>query len=128
METLAGILLLYMGLELFEVRWQKADTMLRMLVRIHEEYRKNIFRFFLMHPTYLFALWLMLETRAAPGSVILLFLKTVDITAKIVLIREVFEKKEISMELHRMLMMPLEKWMPYLGLAVYPPLVVWAFV
>ena len=127
METLAVTILLYLVLELFEIRWQKAPTMLQMLVRIRREYEKNIFYFFFLHPTYFFAIWLMLETGGNAGAIALLFLKTVDITAKIILMQQVFEKKEISMQLHDMLMTPLEKWMPYLGLAVYPPLVVWAF-
>ncbi len=126
MEVFFFLLLFYIGLELFEIRWQKADTMLQMLVRIHERYEKSIFYFLLLHPTYYFAIWLILQTQLSIPSVILLFLKTVDIATKLVLMQQVFEKKEVSPQLHEMLMTPLEQWMPYIGLAVYPPLVFWA--
>ncbi len=126
MEVFFFLLLFYIGLELFEIRWQKADTMLQMLVRIHERYEKSIFYFLLLHPTYYFAIWLILQTQLSIPSVILLFLKTVDIATKLVLMQQVFEKKEVSPQLHEMLMTPLEHWMPYIGLAVYPPLVFWA--
>lgn len=127
-ESVITLTLFYLLLEGFEVRWQKAPTMLEMLVRIHHRYRRSIFYFIFMHPTYFFAIWLILQSQLSAPSVILLFIKTVDIATKIVLMQQVFEKKEVSMQLHDMLMMPLEKWMPYVGFAVYPPLVLWALL
>ena len=126
MESVIALTVLYLALEGFEVQWQKAPTMLGMLVRIHRRYAKNIFYFLLLHPTYYFAIWLILETEMALPAVLLLFIKTLDIATKIVLMQQVFEKREISPQLHDMLTMPLERWMPYAGLAVYPPLVIWA--
>ena len=123
MESLVLLLLFYCALELFEIQWQKADTMLQMLLRMRRRYQKGIFYFFLLHPTYYFAIWLILQTHMAVPAVILLFLKTLDIATKLVLIQQVFEKKEVSPPLQEMLMMPLERWMPYIGLAVYPLLV-----
>ncbi|HHH72900.1 MAG TPA: hypothetical protein ENL04_03655 [Sulfuricurvum sp.] len=128
MENIIALTLFYALLELFEARWQQAPTLLLILTRIRSEYEKNIFRFFFLHPTYYFAIWLILHTQLCIPSVILLFLKTVDISTKIVLMQQVFEKKEVSEQLHDMLMMPLEKWMPYMGLAVYTPLVLWALL
>ena len=128
MENIIAVMILYLLLEGFEVRWQKAPTMLGMLVRIHRRYTQSIFYFLFMHPTYYFAIWLILYSKLSVASVILLFLKTVDIATKIVLMQQVFEKKEVSMQLHDMLMMPLEKWMPYIGFLVYPPLVLLALL
>jgi hypothetical protein len=128
MESIIAIMVLYLLLEGFEIGWQKAPTMLGMLVRLHRRYEKSIFYFLALHPTYYFAIWLILQTQLSAAAIILLFVKTVDIATKIVLMQQVFEKKEVSMPLHEMLMMPLEKWMPYIGLAVYPPLVLWALL
>lgn len=122
------IIVLYICLELFEAQWQKADSMLGILVRLHRYYRRSIFLFLALHPTYYFAIWLILRTDLSVPAVLLLFIKTLDIATKIVLMQQVFDKKEVSMQLHEMLMMPLEKWMPYIGLAVYPPLVIWALL
>lgn len=128
LENLIAITLFYILLELFEARWQQAPTMLLILTRIRAQYEKSIFRFFFLHPTYYVAIWLILQTQLSVPSVILLFLKTVDIASKIVLMQQVFEKKEVSQQLHEVLMAPLEKWMPYLGIAVYTPLVLWALL
>jgi hypothetical protein len=128
MESIIALTILYLLLEGFEIGWQKAPTMLGMLVRLHRRYEKSIFYFLALHPTYYFAIWLILQTQLSAAAIILLFVKTVDIATKIVLMQQVFEKKEVSMPLHEMLMMPLEKWMPYIGLAVYPPLVLWALL
>ncbi len=97
--------------------------MFEVLVRIRRRYERNIFTFFFMHPTYLFAIWLILQTQMSVASIALLFLKTVDIATKIVLMQQIFEKKEITPQLHDMLTARLEPWMPYIGLAVYVPLV-----
>lgn len=128
MEIVSMIIVLYICLELFEAQWQKADSMLGILVRLHRYYRRSIFLFLALHPTYYFAIWLILRTDLSVPAVLLLFIKTLDIATKIVLMQQVFDKKEVSMQLHEMLMMPLEKWMPHIGLAVYPPLVIWALL
>ena len=128
METLVTLLLFYLLAEYFEAAWQKAPTLLEMLVRMHRRYRRNIFYFLLLHPTYYFAVWLLLQTQLSLPAVLLLFIKTVDITTKIVLMQQVFEKQEVSLPLQEVLAAPLEKWMPYVGLAVYPPLVLWALL
>jgi hypothetical protein len=128
LENILILTLFYALLELFEARWQQAPTLLLILTRIRAQYEKSIFRFFFLHPTYLVAIWLILYTQLSIPSVILLFLKTVDIATKIVLMQQVFEKNEVSQQLHDMLMMPLEKWMPYMGVAVYTPLLLWALL
>jgi len=128
MENIFVLTVFFLFLEGFEVTWQKAPTMLGMLVHIRQRYQKSIFYFLLLHPTYYFAIWLILQTGLALPAILLLFVKTIDIATKIVLMQQVFEKKEVSAQLHEMLVMPLERWMPYIGFAVYPPLVVWALL
>ena len=128
MEIILAVTIFYLFLEGFEVTWQKAPTMLEMLIRIRRRYDKSIFYFLLLHPTYYFAIWLILETRMALPAVLLLFIKTIDIATKIVLMQQIFDKQEASAQLQEMLIMPLAKWMPYAGFAVYPPLVLWAIL
>jgi hypothetical protein len=118
----------YIVLELFEVQWQKADTIISMLQRIHKRYSQNILLFFILHPTFIFGIWLMMVTNASAASMILLFIKAVDIATKIVLIQQVFEKKDVPPELENMLSVPLNPAMPYIGLLVYPPLVYMALM
>lgn len=122
-EAFYLLLLFYISLEIFELQWQKSDSMMGMLVRMHQKYRQNILLFLLHHPTFIFSIWLVMVTNFTMASVILLFVKTVDIATKIILIQQIFEKKELSKELSVMLLTPLHPAMPYLGLIAYTPMV-----
>ena len=94
-----------------------------MLSRMYHRYKENILLFFVLHPTYYLGIWLVMVTDASFGAIILLFIKTVDIATKVILIQQVFEKKELSAEMTMMLNAPLHPLMPYIGVFVYPPLV-----
>ncbi len=63
----------------------------------------------------------------APSAVILFLIKTVDIAAKILIIEQVFTKKELTLEMSIVLLTPLHKFLPYMGLLIYPPLIMLAF-
>jgi len=128
MESLYTWLVVYILLELYEVQWQKADTLMGMLLRMYQYYQKNLLLFLVMHPTFYFAIWLMMITDASYGAIALLFIKVIDIATKILLIQQVFEKKEISEELSIMMHVPLHPLMPYIGVLIYPPMVYMAFM
>ena len=128
METLYLLMIGYIALELFEVQWQKADTIIGMLQRIYLRYSQNILLFFILHPTFSFGIWLMMVTKGSTAAIVLLFIKAADIATKIILIQQVFEKKDVPPELESMLSAPLNPIMPYIGLLVYPPLVFMALM
>lgn len=127
MEDLFTLLLLIILLEIFEVQWQKADSMMGMLLRMHKRYKQSVLWFLILHPTFYFAIWFVMITDYSLASLSLLFIKTVDIATKILLIQQVFEKRELSQEMTMMLLTPLHPLLPYIGLLVYPPLVLIAF-
>lgn len=52
---------LYCCLEYYEIFWQKADSMMGMLLRMHRYYGQNIFLFLIMHPTYYFLIFLIID-------------------------------------------------------------------
>ena len=126
MENIVILLILYIGLELFEIQWQKADTLIGVLGNLYRYYRKNIILFFLMHPTFYFGIGLAMVTDLAFSAVALLAIKTVDIATKVLLIQQVFEKKELTPEMSAMLLAPLHPVMLYLSVLVYTPLVYFA--
>ena len=126
-DTLFNYLLLYTFLEIYEVQWQKATTMIGMLARMYEHYRKSIFIFLLMHPTFYFAILFMMFTNYNGYAVALFVIKGVDIATKIVLIKKVFIDKELSEEMTLALLSPLHKLLPYIGLLIYPPLIYLTF-
>ena len=127
MENIYILLIVYIALELFEIQWQKADNLIGILSKLYRYYSKNIILFFLMHPTFYFGIGLAMVTDLAFSAVALVFIKTVDMATKILLIQQVFEKKELSAEMSAMLITPLHPLMAYLSVVIYTPLVYFAF-
>lgn len=127
MENVYLLIIFYIALELFEIRWQKGGNLLVMLGKMYRYYRKNIILFFLMHPTFYFGIALAMITDFAFSALALIFIKTVDIATKILLIQQVFEKRELTPEMSAMLVAPLHPLMPYLSVVVYTPMVYFAF-
>jgi len=124
MEQYTSIfILLYIVLELFEVEWQKADTVLNMLGRMYKYYHKNVFLFLVMHPTFYFAIFLTLFTSYDIYATLFFVIKGVDIATKMIFIKQVFIEESINDEMAQMLMMPLGKFFPYIGIIVYTPLI-----
>lgn len=125
-DLILNYVLLFMILELFEITWQKAPSIMGMLLRMHRYYSKSIFLFLIMHPTFYFSIGFAMLTNYNTFALILVFIKAVDIATKILLIEQVFIKKELSQELSLVLLAPINDFLPYIGLIVYPPLIVMA--
>ena len=123
MENIYIIILLYIALELFEVQWQKADTLMGVLGNLYRYYNKNLILFFIMHPTFYVGIAIAMISDLAFSAIALLFIKTMDIATKIILIQQVFEKEELNAEISSMLLAPLHPTMLYFSVAVYTPLV-----
>ena len=126
MENIYLLIIIYIALELFEIQWQKADTLMNVLGQLYRYYHKNLILFFIMHPTFYFGIALAMITDTSFSALALLAIKTVDMATKIILIQQVFEKQELSAEMSTMLLAPLNPLMPYLSGAVYTPLVYFA--
>jgi len=122
-DYIINILLLFIVLEVYEIQWQKAQTMIGMLARMYQHYQKSVILFLVMHPTFYFAIWFLMVNEDNGYAAALLFIKTIDIALKLMLIKQVFIDKEISRETSLALLAPLHKWMPYIGLGVYLPLI-----
>ena len=123
MENIYIIILLYIALELFEVQWQKADTLMGVLGNLYRYYNKNLILFFIMHPTFYAGIAIAMISDLAISAIALIFIKTMDIATKIILIQQVFEKEELNAEMSSMLLAPLHPAMLYFSVAVYTPLV-----
>jgi len=126
-DTLLNYLLLYGVLELFEVQWQKAQTLLGVLARMYEQYKKSAFVFLLLHPTLYFAIMFVLMSDYNGYAIALLSLKSLDIVTKMLLLKKVFIERSLSQELQLSLLQPLPSYMLYVGLFVYLPLIYMVF-
>ena len=126
-DTLLNYLILYIFLELYEVQWQKANTMLGMLARMYEQYDKSAFVFLLMNPTFYFAIMFVLVSNYNEYAVTLLVIKGIDVATKMILMKKVFIDKNLSKEMTLALVSPMHRLLPYIGLLVYPPLIYLTF-
>ena len=125
-ELILNYIVLFVLLEVYEISWQKAPSIMGMLIRMNKYYSKNIFLFLVMHPTFYFAVGFVMLTNYSPSAMILLFIKTVDIATKILLIQHVFQKRELTHELSLILLAPINNFLPYIGLIIYPILIILA--
>jgi len=122
-DLVLNYIILFILLEGYEIYWQKAPTIMGMLLRMYKHYSKSIFLFLAMQPTFIFAVGFAMLIEYNPYSMILLFIKTADIATKILLIEQVFSKKEISHEISLILVAPINNFLPYIGLIFYPTLI-----
>lgn len=125
-DLILNYVLLFVFLELYEITWQKAPSIMGMVIRMHRYYSKSIFLFLLMQPTFYFSIGFVMLSDYNIYAIILLFLKTVDVATKILLIEQVFTKRELSEDLSLILLAPINSFLPYLGLLIYPPLILLA--
>ncbi len=116
-------IIIYILFEVYEVEWQKAPTMEGMLEKMYTYYKKSIFVFLLMHPTFYFAITFMLFTNYNIYALILFAIKASDIATKLILMKQLFIDKQISADLSMMLRTPIHWLLPYIGLSVYPFLI-----
>ncbi|QOY53465.1 hypothetical protein HUE88_07620 [Candidatus Sulfurimonas baltica] len=95
-----------------------------MIIRMNKYYSRNVLLFLIMQPTFIFAICFAILSNYNTFAMILLFIKTVDIATKIVLIEQVFTKRELSQDLTLILLAPINNFLPYIGLFIYPLLII----
>lgn len=122
-ETIFSYVILFLVLEFYEIQWQKATTMMGMLARMYQYYAKNIFFFFLKHPTFYFSIYIMMLSNYNIYAVSLFSIKVLDISMKVVLLKQVFIDKKVSDEITVALLAPIPAFLPYIGLVIYSSLV-----
>lgn len=125
-EFILNYVFIFILFELFEISWQKAQSIMGMLLKMYKYYNKSIFLFLIMHPTFYFSIFFAMITDYSIASLIILLIKIGDIATKILLIQQIFVKRELSQELSLVLLAPINWFLPYIGLLIYPPLVILA--
>ena len=123
MSTVVFYIALYIAFELFEIWWQKSDTLYGVLQNIYRYYEKSIFLLLLIHPTFYLLVYLMIASGYDIYIQIALGLKLSDIALKILFIQKVFIKQEVDEEFKMMLGMKMEWYMLYFGVLFYPVLI-----
>jgi hypothetical protein len=114
-------------LELIEAYYQRASTLGEMIDRLYEYYKKSVFLFFIVHPTFYFVLCVALYFDIFNFYIItILIFKVFDIVFKIEMIKQRYQGKEMDRELAQMLNYKLAPWMVLLGVFTYVPLLIMA--
>ena len=126
-ELILKLIVIAVVLELYEISWQKAGTLMGMLARMYQHYAKSVFLFLLMHPTFYFSIALVMMSEYNFYALLLLGIKAIDIITKMKLLEQVFIQKEVTHEMSLMLLAPIHPLLSYLGVLAYPPLVYMIF-
>ena len=114
------IFILFIFTEIFELLWQKSPTLLAMIEKIYTYYKKSPYLLYLMHPSYIFSIYLFYITSYNIWVLAILVIKSIDIMFKVLLIHKHFVLEELSDELKLMLTAPLHPLMLATGLMIYP--------
>lgn len=127
-EIIFNYVALFIILEIIEVTWQKAITLLGMFAKMYVYYKKNIFLFLGMHPTFYYAIAFTTLCDYHAASIFIVLAKGVDIAFKIAIMQRLFEKKDLSQEMMILLSAPMPRLLPYIGIIVYPVFIVAALI
>jgi hypothetical protein len=122
-DLILNYILIFVFLELYEISWQRAPSIMGMIVRMNKYYSKSILLFLIMQPTFYFAIGFAILCDYDIFAMIFLFLKTADVATKILLIEQIFTKKSLSHEMSLILLSPIDSFLPYMGLIIYPILI-----
>ncbi len=117
-----SLVIILIFLEIFEIWWQRADTLEEVLAKTYYYYNRSIFLYFLMHPAFYFTLFVILYTEIFNlWFMAMLVFKTMDIFFKITLMRGLFENSvDINRDIRAVLKEPLSPTLFLTGLGVYP--------
>ncbi len=123
METLMQIIIVMIVLEVFEIYIQKADTLGEMIENLYHYYNKNIFIFFLIHPTFYYVLGVTLyfDTFNFYSITILVF-KGFDLFFKMELIKQRYYEPVMDVELEKMMTLKMTLGVKFLAPFTYVPL------
>ena len=129
MENIFVLVFIMILLELFEAVMQRASTLYGVMEKLYRWYQKSIFFFFLMHPAFYFALFVVISTdRLNAYMILILTLKVFDMFYKIELIKTVFIKRKVADDLAAMLAWKIPPWFFLMGVGLYPPLLFYALI
>ena len=125
MDTSIFLFSLFIALELFESNWQKSDTLYGLLNKNYLVYKKNMFLYFIMNPTFLFSLYLAITLNNFGfwmSSIIVL--KFLDISMRLNIMNKIDKNEDITTLVPMDIDMNI--YLRYMNLIIYIPALVFA--
>jgi len=90
-------LIFFAGLEVFESNWQKSDKFAGVIKNNYLIYKKSVFLFILLNPTFIYALYLAISMNNYSFLMnLIIILKFVDISFRLHLCRKIDNNDDIS--------------------------------
>jgi len=90
-------LLFFAALEIFESNWQKSDTFAGVVKNNYLIYKKSVFLFILLNPTFFYALYLAISMNNYSFLMnLIIVLKFVDISFRLHLSRKIDNDEDVS--------------------------------
>lgn len=118
MENILYFFFIFIALELFETNWQKSETFYGVIKNNYLVYKKGIFVFFLLNPTFIYSIFLTYYL----GNYTLLMsliigLKFADISFRLHIANKIDQEEDISDILPDM---PMNVMLRYINVFIYP--------
>ncbi len=118
MENILYLLLFFIALEIFESNWQKADTFYGLIKNNYTAYKKGIFIYLLLNPTFIYSIYLSYSLHNYTFLMtIVIGLKFADISFKLHLMNKIDKDEDISQIIPDM---PMNLMLQYINVFIYP--------
>ncbi len=125
--SLEKIILITIFFELIEIYFQYGSSFKKSILKLYYYYQKSPILFFLIHPSYIWMLFLsLIYSNLTIPMVIAIALKIFDIITKLDLIKEINED-EIEEGKVAILNIKIPIWVYFISLFTYPYLIYLAF-
>ncbi len=118
MENILYLLLFFIALEIFESNWQKADTFYGLIKNNYTAYKKGIFIYLLLNPTFIYSIYLSYSLHNYTFLMTMIIgLKFADISFKLHLMNKIDKDEDISQIIPDM---PMNLMLRYINVFIYP--------
>jgi len=96
-STVYFLIIIFIALELFESNWQKADKFYGVIENNYKAYKKSIFFFFLLNPTFIFSIYLAISLNHYTFLMnLIIIMKFVDISFRLNLCKKIDNNEDLS--------------------------------
>lgn len=95
--TIFYLFIFFIAIELFETNWQKAPTLYGILENNFKVYQKNIFLYFILHPSFFYSIYLAVTlNNFGFWMSFIVILKFIDISFKLSIMQKLSKNYELS--------------------------------
>ncbi|RXK11782.1 hypothetical protein CP965_11405 [Halarcobacter mediterraneus] len=110
--------LIFVAIELFESNWQKSDTLHGMLQNNYSIYRQSIFLFFLLNPSFIYSIFLVIFLNNTSFLLLsIVGIKFLDISLKLNIMSKITEGTPLEEIIPNI---QVSKLFRYLNVIIYP--------